>query len=746
MKNFVLFALLFFPFVSISQLIKGTVYEKLDNEPIIAVTIINLNNQNGVLSDFDGEFYIKAERGDTLEIKSIGYKTEQVIVDSNELVVFLEVGTTEIYTYDWFFISAERYLNPHSFEQIKVEDIPINQIQGQQYLYNNIPGLFMHAGALNTNRLTIRGIGSRSSFATTKIRAYVNDIPITTGIGESNLEEINLAFVDKINIYKGPTRPTLGSGLGGAIHYISEKRAGNSVHFSNRLSYGSFASVKNNAQFGFKHKKFSIDLNYDIMKSNGYRENNLYNRNIFTGLAVRHLPKAELSFFINATHLGAEIPSALNQTDFDNNPRKAAPNWSNINGNELNSRAYGGLSYKREITKNITSTNTLFAGKYINDERRPFNVLDQNSSNVGFRSNTEISYKAGNGRFNFGTEIYSEEEYWKTMETLDGGNGALLSDNEEVRRYVNLFVENKYNWGFIGLSTGLNVNLTNYILDDLFLSNGDQSSSYNYEPILSPFLSLDYRNSNNIYYLTISHGYSIPTLEETLTPEDLINQEIEPETGYNFELGIRREFKSWNLDASLYYMYVSNLLVPERISEDEYIAINAGKTAHPGLEISINRDFRVRGRYFIKPSLNYQFGPHKFIEFNNRDQDFSGSFLPGNPNHKMNMSILFYTRKWDFNWSNLYVSKMFANDSNTIEVPGYYLTNVSASYEILEKSNWTILLYGNINNLTNTKYASMLAVNPRSFGGNAPRFLYPGLPRNYYIGFEVKYRLHGIFK
>jgi iron complex outermembrane receptor protein len=54
----------------------------------------------------------------------------------------------------------------------------------------------MQQGALNTNRITIRGIGSRAQFGTTKIKAYFDGIPLTTG-GETTLDDLDLASIEK---------------------------------------------------------------------------------------------------------------------------------------------------------------------------------------------------------------------------------------------------------------------------------------------------------------------------------------------------------------------------------------------------------------------------------------------------------------------------------------------------------------------------------------------------------------------
>ena len=46
---------------------------------------------------------------------------------------------------------------------------------------NIIPGVYMQQGNLNTNRITIRGIGARSQYGTNKIKAYFDGIPLSSG-------------------------------------------------------------------------------------------------------------------------------------------------------------------------------------------------------------------------------------------------------------------------------------------------------------------------------------------------------------------------------------------------------------------------------------------------------------------------------------------------------------------------------------------------------------------------------------
>jgi len=44
-----------------------------------------------------------------------------------------------------------------------------------------------------------------------------------------------------------------------------------------------------------------------------------------------------------------------------------------------------------------------------------------------------------------------------------------------------------------------------------------------------------------------------------------------------------------------------------------------------------------------------------------------------------------------------------------------------------------------VNNLLDTDYASMILVNAGSFGGNTPRYFYPGLPINAFGRMSIRY-------
>nr|HQU51565.1 TonB-dependent receptor [Saprospiraceae bacterium] len=68
---------------------------------------------------------------------------------------------------------------------------------------------------------------------------------------------------------------------------------------------------------------------------------------------------------------------------------------------------------------------------------------------------------------------------------------------------------------------------------------------------------------------------------------------------------------------------------------------------------------------------------------------------------------------------------------------GYFLMHLNAGYAF-QLGKWQFDAFGQVDNITNTLYASMFLINAGSFGGAAPRYYYPGMPRSVRVGLRWK--------
>lgn len=608
---------------------------------------------------------------------------------------------------------------------------------------NKTPGVWMQSGTMNTNRLTIRGIGIRSAYGSNKIRAYYGDIPLTNGVGETTLEDLHLEQVSDIEIIKGPASGFYGSGLGGVLLFNPAKAA--STGLSQNISYGSNNTIKYTGKIDLATAHSSNSIVYSRFHSDGFRENNAMDRHNVTLFSSITKKKTSVNLLGAIIQTDAFIPSSIDWNTYQSNPRKAAANWAATRGYETYKKAFGGISLQQALSHQWQAKISLFGQYGTNNELRPFNILQEENYYTGLRTVLEKKFitESYELRVMAGDEFFRENYNWQTLENNNRVAGAIISDNKEHRWYNNLFVLSDLTiWKKMIWSASLNMNQTSYRYIDKFLSNGDQSGDHQFPVILSPRLATTWiMNKNMRIFWIVSHGFSPPTLEETLMPGGQRNTSIKPETGWNFEMGTKGKInESWLYEFSAYYMKVKNLLVAQRVGEDEYMGINAGATNHPGAELKL--DYRLVNR----PNWNTWFRAngsitrYRFADFTDRGNDYSGNKLTGTPDILTNWMLETTHKKGFFlNLNYLTVGRMPLRDDNSIYSDAYALANIMGGYEkSLGKLSFS--LSSGVQNLLDEKYASMVLINATAPGNQLPRYYYPGLPRNYKAQVGIRYR------
>lgn len=739
--------------------LQGKVVDVSTKEPLTGATVRGVGSGEGTYTDDFGKFNLRTFAEELL-ISYIGY--EQMTIrnfhDGDNLLI--ELAPMEMTLKEAVVVARAEPVTlriPAPLMRIPAQALERDPDVLIAPALNRVTGVYMQSGALNTNRITIRGVGNRSPFATAKIRAYLDDIPLTSGVGETALEDIDLSIIDEVTVWKGPTASSYGAGLGGMIQLKTRKdRSGE--HSSLKLYglSGSYGMARGVAELDYisPDQRTNLFLNYNRTHSDGYRENNQYDRASLTAFGnVRSNDRDETSFLVNYTDAKAFIPSSINQATFDKNPRAAAANWAAIRGFEDYQRTLIGLSHRHDFLrkphgKTLSNRTTLFSSFRNAYEPRPFNILREDSRALGFRSTLEYrnTFKRALPNLVLGGEFFQERYDWQTNQILEGATlGALLSDNEEVRQYYNLFAEANYDITHaLFMSAGVNFNQTYYDLSDRFLVDGnDLSGRQTFDAVLSPRLGLGmYLMSRLMAFATVSHGFSPPTLEETLAPDGSINPDIQPERGWNIEWGLRADnfIDRLTLELTWFRMRIKDLLVARRTAEDQYIGINAGSTIHNGMEVfaryRLGRDLHLWG--------SYTRARYRFDEFVDREADYSGNALTGQPPHHVTAGLDLRLNWGLYAFLNYeFVDAYPLNDANTVYNGAYQLLNLKIGYRRALSPRFTLDLFAGANNLTDTKYAAMTQINAAGFGGQAPRYFYPGLPRNYYGGLRLEYGLLG---
>ena len=194
-----LFLLCLFPLGALAQsIVKGTVSDEA-GEPVIGATVKVQGSNEGAITDFDGNFSVKAASDATLNISYVGYQTETVSVggkstinvtlkeDNNTLndVVVIGYGT------------MKKKLVTGATVQVKGEDIAkLNTTNALEAMQSSTPGVQITQSSTQPGKgykVYIRGIGTTGNSAP----LYVID-----GVAGGSLDGINTNDIESIDILK----------------------------------------------------------------------------------------------------------------------------------------------------------------------------------------------------------------------------------------------------------------------------------------------------------------------------------------------------------------------------------------------------------------------------------------------------------------------------------------------------------------------------------------------------------------
>ena len=141
----------------------------------------------------------------------------------------------------------------------------------------------------------------------------------------------------------------------------------------------------------------------------------------------------------------------------------------------------------------------------------------------------------------------------------------------------------------------------------------------------------------------------------------------------------------------------------------------------------------------IQPYFNYTYADYRFEEFIDDQDYFSGNDLTGSAPHQVNTGLIF--RQLSRGFMAIYIINILMQCLCAMTIllysDAYHLMNLKLGYGFDFRKHWNLDFFAGINNLWNEKYASMILINASGFGSAAPRYYYPGLPRNYYAGVKI---------
>lgn len=741
------------------QEIEGKIIDQ-SGEPIVFAAVLVKETGGRILSDEEGRFIIsEVQLPVTLKVSALGFLDRTLEVtygaQAQEIVMTpLAERLGEVILESTLLPAAVRE-TPASVGILTPQMLGRTDQTNILQSINTVPGVYVHQGALNTNKLSIRGIGSRSQYSTNRVKAYFEGIPLSTAEGETTLDDLDQEMVEKVEILKGPTSSIYGSGLGGVINLYAREAQPGETRAGIRSTFGSYGLQKYTLSAALGSENTQLLAMYNHLQSDSFRDNGNYDRKSLTFHAgFRGSDSGKFTLIGNFIRLKAYIPSSIDWEQLQTAPEKAAFTWGASKGYESYDKGMLGASYKHQFSPSLDNQTSVFLNFRDAYEPRPFDILKEEQVATGVRTRFNYTHRflEREASLSLGSEYYQEWYDTGTFENLYQefpGQGSIagnaLSNNSQMRHYFNVFAQWKVEASDrLSLEAGLNLNSTSYGLTDLFYGDEiDQTGDYRFETILSPRLGAVYNlGTDNMLFASVSHGFSTPGVAETLTPDGLINTDLQPEVGINYEIGHKGTWldNRFYTELALYSIQVDKLLVAERVAEDQYVGRNLGKTDHNGLELLMAYRLDVNGWLRISPFVNASFNKFKFDQYVDDGVDYSGNELPGVPKRTINAGVDIKTREGLGVFANFqHNGSIPLDDANSRYNQAYNLVHLKAQYTLDLFDGIELDLFAGVNNLFNKSYASSVLPNAVGFGNSQPRYYYPGEPRNYYLGVGLDY-------
>ena len=218
--------------------VSGTVTDAIG--PVVGASVIESGTQNGVITDLDGNFTLSVKPGASIEISSIGYKTQVIAVgDRTQFAVMLEEDQElldEVVVVGYG--TQKKKLVTGSTVQVKGEELAkLNSTNALGAMQSSTPGVSIMSKSGQPGEgynVNIRGMGTIGSYEP----LYVID-----GVAGGSINSLNASDIESIDVLKDAASCAIygARGANGVILVTTKQGKAGSM----TVTYDGFYGIQN---------------------------------------------------------------------------------------------------------------------------------------------------------------------------------------------------------------------------------------------------------------------------------------------------------------------------------------------------------------------------------------------------------------------------------------------------------------------------------------------------------------------
>jgi iron complex outermembrane receptor protein len=588
-------------------------------------------------------------------------------------------------------------------------------------------------------RLSLRGFGANATFGIRGIRVLVDGVPATLPDGQTGVDAIDPAALERVEVIRGPAASLYGASTGGVIS-LATRRPPRAPEARVALSTGSYGFAEQRVSAGGGSPTAAGLVRLGHASIDGYRRLSAAERTLLDARADATLPGGgTLRLTLSAVDSPeAQDPGGLTAVQRARDRRQAGALNRRFRTGETVAQQRAGLLLRAPIAGGEAHTR-LYGVSRDFDARLPFQTvsLDRTAGGGGAGFGRTDTVGGVPVSWHAGLDLDGQDDARRRNRNVAGASAALIADQDERVTALGVWLTGTARTSKrLELSAGLRGDRVEVEVEDRFLADGDQSGDVVFSA-LSPQVGAVYRASDVLdLYANASTAFETPTTAELANPSGGggLNATLDAQHALSLEVGARKWLAGGRARAelALFHVRVEDQLVPVPIAgaPDRFAFRNAGRSRLLGLEASVEAE-PVAGLDLRAAWTWSRFSYRRFTDAGGADLD--GNRLPGIPRHLLALSAAWRPGAgWFLAGDVQAVSRRFADSANTATSPGYVLLDARVGYA-WTRSDLTLEVYGGVNNVLDARYDGNLRVN--AAGG---RFFEPAPERNGYAGASAK--------
>jgi iron complex outermembrane recepter protein len=567
------------------------------------------------------------------------------------------------------------------------------------------------------------------------LRVLTDEIPATFADGQSALDIVNSAELDRVEVVRGPASALYGNAAGGVVHFRSRPPPAAPFHAQARMVRGGHGYQRTDVLSGGRPGPADVQTAVSHLASDGYRAHSA--AEIFQGSVRAGWPVGDgvLRLSLAGVDFSAENPGSLSDSLLAVDRRMAfAQNVAQGTGKE-GTQGQAGLVWRAPVGAATATASAHLLGRDLVNPI-PARIIELSRRGGGARALVTLPATPA-FELTLGTEWEGQWDDRRNYLNQQGERGALALDQAERVQGLGAFA---YLHGRLTeplvLSLALRGDLVDFSVRDRFLAEGDPDDSGSRRlGALSPSLGLLLDVAPGVaLFGNLAGAFDTPTTTELANRPDGaggFNPDLEPQRTLSGELGARGEHVRVGWELVGFHARVRDALIPFQVpdAQGRDFYRNAASATHRGVEAA----FLLRPAAGLRVRAAYAWIDARFAEHEVGGVSHAGNQVPGVAPHRGDLVL-----SWDAPLGLVLQADLRtssgtpANDANTQRSDPYATADLRASHRGFQLGGVRLHPFLAVQNLTDARYDASVVVN--AFGG---RFHEPAPGRTLFVGGEI---------